>query len=206
MDIVALKHILKRIKNDDESSFGDFFDFYYERFFRIAHFYVKNNENAEEVIMDVFTKFWNNRKKLPEIINFNNYAYSAVKNQSLNYLKRNRIDTESLDDYTSSKMIEYVEPEKLFLGRELAKELERVVCSLPPRCQLIYRMIREDGLKYKEVAETLDISLKSVENQMLIAMKRIRSVLETYAKEKPQKRSIFNLDIFISIIMFLCVS
>lgn len=188
MDREAQKHILERIKNDDESSFRIFFDFYFARFYRIAHYYVKNNESAEEVVMDVFAKFWNNRKKLPEIINFKNYAYSSVKNQALNYIKKNRIDTESLDDYTSSKMIEYVEPEKLFLGRELAKELEKVVSSLPPRCQLIYRMIREDGLKYKEVAETLDISLKAVENQMLIAMKRIRTVLEVYVKEKPKKR------------------
>ena len=103
-------------------------------------------------------------------------------------------------------MVEYVEPEKLFLGRELAKELEKAVSSLPPRCQLIYRMIREDGLKYKEVAETLDISTKAVENQMLIAMKRIRSVLEVYVKGKPQKRSFFNLKIFLSSILFLCAS
>ncbi len=203
MDNEALKHILEKIRNDDESSFRELFDFYFARFYRIAHYYVKNNESAEEVVMDVFAKFWNGRKKLPEIINFDNYAYSSVKNQALNYLKKNKIDTESLDDYTSSKMIEYVEPEKLFLGKELAKELEKVVSSLPPRCQLIYRMIREDGLKYKEVAETLDISLKAVENQMLIAMKRIRSVLEAYVDEKPRK-SIFNkLSIFICIVIFL---
>ena len=145
MDAEDLKRILNGIRDGDESSFKEYFDFYYEQFFRIAHYYVKNNENAEEVVMDVFAKFWNNRRKLPEIINFNNYTYSAVKNQSLNYLKRNRIDTESLNDYSSSKMIEYVEPEKLFLGRELAKKLEIAVSGLPPRCQLIYRMIREDG-------------------------------------------------------------
>lgn len=184
MDIEVLKHILKQIKNDDESSFREFFDFYYGRFFRIAHYYVRNNESAEEVVMDVLTKFWNNRKKLPEIVNFNNYAYSSVKNQSLNYLKKKRISTESLDEYTSSKMIEYSEPEKLFLGRELARELEKVVISLPPRCQLIYRMIREDGLKYRVVADTLNISLKAVENQMLIAIKKIRAGLENYQTER----------------------
>lgn len=165
------------IKDGDELSFREFFDFYYERFFRIAHYYVRNNENAEEVVMDVFSRFWNRRKKLPEVLNFKNYAYSSVKNQSLNYLMKNKIDTKSLDEYNTSKMIEYAEPESLFLGKELAKELEREVSSLPPRCQLIYRMIREDGLKYRQVAEALDISLKAVENQMLIAMRRIRSIL-----------------------------
>jgi len=131
MNSETLKRKLDGIKNGDELSFREFFDFYYERFFRIAHYYVRNNENAEEVVMDVFVRFWKRRKKLPEIMNFKNYAYSSVKNQSLNYLTKNRLDTKSLDEYTTSKMIEYVEPENLFLGRELAKELEREVNKLP---------------------------------------------------------------------------
>jgi len=189
MDAEDLKRILEGIRDGQESSFREFFNGYYERFFRIAHYYVRNNENAQEVVMDVFAKFWKRRKKLPEIKNFKNYTYSSVKNHSLNYIQKNKIELESLDEYTSSKMIEYVEPENLFLGKELAKELEKTVSSLPPRCQLIYRMIREDGLKYKEVASTLNISDKAVENQMLIAMKRIRLILEVYNSNKLKKRN-----------------
>lgn len=183
MDIELRTQILNNIKKGDEASFRTFFDFYYSRFFRVAHFYLKNNENAEEVVMDVFAMFWKKRDKNPEISNFNSYAYSTVKNHSLNFIKRKRIDTKAMDEYSVSKMIEYVEPEKLYLGRELAKELEREISALPPRCQLIYRMIREDGLKYKVVARTLGISIKAIENQMLIAMKRIRKVLENYENE-----------------------
>lgn len=190
MDTESLKRILTGIKNGDESAFKEFFNFYYERFFRIAHYYVKNSENAEEIVMDVFAKFWKRRKKLPEIMNLNNYAYSTVKNQSLNFLKKNVVSIESLDEYTSSKMIEYVEPENLFLGKELAKELEKTVGSLPPRCQLIFRMIREDGLKYKEVAATLDISMKAIENQMHIAMKRIRSALEVHKEQSLKNKNL----------------
>lgn len=190
MDPEDLKRILNGIGDGDESSFKEYFDFYYERFFRIAHYYVKNNEYAEEIVMDVFAKFWRRRKKLPEIKNLKNYAYSSVKNQSLNFLKRNSVITESLDEYTTSKMIEYIEPENLFLGKELAKELEKVVSSLPPRCQLIFRMIREDGLKYKEVAANLGISMKAVENQMHIAMKRICSVLEVHKRKRLSKKDL----------------
>lgn len=190
MDPEDLKRILNGIGDGDESSFKEYFDFYYERFFRIAHYYVKNNEYAEEIVMDVFAKFWRRRKKLPEIKNLKNYAYSSVKNQSLNFLKRSSVITESLDEYTTSKMIEYIEPENLFLGKELAKELEKAVSSLPPRCQLIFRMIREDGLKYKEVAANLGISMKAVENQMHIAMKRICSVLEVHKRKRLSKKDL----------------
>ncbi len=201
MEDKLLKKILEEIAIDSEASFRILFDYYYPRFLRIAHYYVRNNETAEEVVMDVFAKLWKNRKKLSGIINFNNYSYTLLKNQSLNYLQKNNINTESLDEYSTSKMIEYTEPEKLFLGKELAKELEKSVSALPPRCQLIYRMIREDGLKYKEVAETLDISIKAVENQLLIAMKRIRSVLKVYM-ESTSKRKQFNRFNLFSIITF----
>lgn len=83
-------------------------------------------------------------------------------------------------------LVEYMEPEKLFLGRELARQIEATVSKLPPRCQLIYRMVREDGMKYKEVAETLDISLKAVENQLLIAMKRIKTVVVAFDENQTQ--------------------
>lgn len=196
-----LKKIIEEIAKGNEASFRIFFDYYYPRFLRIAHYYVRNNETAEEVVMDVFAKLWKNKKKLTTIVNFNNYTYTLLKNQALNYLKRNSITTELLDEYSTSKMIEYVEPEKLFLGKELAKELEKSISDLPPRCQLIYRMVREDGLKYREVAEALDISVKAVENQLLIAMKRIRSVLKIYMASTSKRKHINRFSL-LSIVTF----
>jgi len=185
------RQLIRGISKGDEGSFRQLFDYYFPRFLRIAHYYVRNDETAEEVVLDVFAKLWKYRKKLLDVKNFDNYAYTSIKNQAFNYLQKNKIDIESLDEYATSKMIEYIEPEKLFLGKELAKELEKAVSALPPRCQLIYRLVREDGLKYREVAETLSISNKAVENQLLIAMKRIRIVLGRYMKS-PSKRTLFN--------------
>lgn len=183
-----LRQIIGEIKSDNERSFKQLFDHYYPRFLRVAYYYVKHDEMAEEIVMDVFIKLWKYRKKLPEISHFTNYIYTAVKNQSINYIKKNKIALESLEDMGQSMLVEYLEPEKLYLGRELAKQIEAAVSNLPPRCQLIYRMVREDGMKYKEVAEALDISLKAVENQLLIAMKRIRNVVVDYDESQIQIR------------------
>jgi len=188
MDSENLVRIIEEIRSDNERSFKLLFEHYYPRILRVACYHVKNDELAQEVVMDVFTKLWKYRKKLPEIGNFTNYIFTAVKNQSINYIKKNKVLIESLEDHQPSCLIEYVEPEKLFLGRELAKEIESAVSNLPPRCQLIYRMVREDGLKYKEVADALDISLKAVENQLLIAMKRIRKVVIDYSDNASQSQ------------------
>ena len=187
MESKDLIRLIDEIKDGNEVSFRKFFDYYYPRFLRIAHFYIRNNETAEEVVMDVFSKLWKKRKSLKEINHFNNYTYTAVKNQSLKYIRKRKIDLSSMDDYTMSNMIDYIEPEKLFIGKELAIELELVVRTLPARCQIIYRLVREDGLKYKNVAEILSISQKGVENQMLIAAKRIRIVFERYAERSVKK-------------------
>lgn len=189
METEDLKLILQKVSNDCERSFRTLFDLYYARIFRVAFYHVKSEEIAQEVVMDVFEKLWKYRKKLQEIDHFTNYIYTAVRNQSLNYLKKNKLSTDPIDEhYNSTGLIEYLEPEKIFLGRELARSIEEIVSALPPRCQLIYRMVREEGLKYKDVADTLDISLKAVENQLLIALKRIRqALLTTYQHSTEQK-------------------
>ena len=192
MDSNDLKNLVEEIKNGNELSFRKFFDYFYPRFLRIAFYYIHEHETAEELVMDVFVKLWKNRQKLPEILNFNNYAYTAVKNQALKYIHKKKLNIKSLDNLTSSKMIEYIEPEMLFIGKELAIELEKTVQLLPPRCQITYRMVREDGLKYKEVAEILNISQKAIENQMLIAAKRIRTVFEKYVDRSSSKRYLNN--------------
>jgi RNA polymerase sigma-70 factor (family 1) len=188
MEEEYLRQIIREIKNDNERAFKKLFDHYYPRFLRVACYHVKHEEIAEEVVMDVFIKLWKYRKKLPEISHFTNYVYTAVKNQSLNYIKKNKVPLDSLEEIGPCTLVEYLEPEKLFLGRELAKQIEAAVSNLPPRCQLIYRMVREDGMKYKEVAEALDISLKAVENQLLIAMKRVRNVVVDYDENQTQNR------------------
>ena len=122
-----LNVIVEEIKNNNEASFRIFYDHFFPRLFRVAHFYLRNDENAEEVVLDIFIKIWNNRKKLPEIVNLDNYTFTMVKNHSLNFLKKNRINIDELDEYHTSSLIEYLEPEKLFLGKELAKKLEKAI-------------------------------------------------------------------------------
>lgn len=196
METENLKLILQEVSNDCQRSFRTLFDLYYARIYRVAFYHVKSEEIAQEVVMDVFEKLWKYRKKLQEIDHFTNYIYTAVRNQSLNYLKKNKQSTDPIDEhYNSTGLIEYLEPEKIFLGRELARSIEEIVSALPPRCQLIYRMVREEGLKYKDVADTLDISLKAVENQLLIALKRIRQALLTTYQHSAEQKTVFRKDI-----------
>ncbi|TGE25819.1 RNA polymerase sigma-70 factor [Hymenobacter aquaticus] len=183
--------LLHRIATaDDRRAFEQFFTLYYPRLLKFAQFYVKSRELAEEVVSDVFFKLWQKRATLPEVKNMDSYLYISIKNQSLNYLQKAEnqpaIPLEDLPAYLS---VETLTPERTLLVSELQAEIHRAVDKLPPQCKIIFKLIREDGLKYKEVAEILGISTKTIEVQIGIAIKKISVDLQAHlaARQAPPR-------------------
>ena len=102
------------------------------------------------------------------------YLYIITKNLSINRLLKDRKQKSfSLDETVVDIKSIYSDPEQVMTTAEMSRRIQNSIEQLPPKCQLIFKLIREDGLKYKEVAGLLNISLKTVENQMTIALKRI---------------------------------
>ncbi len=177
MDSSALSTelLLHRIATaDDRRAFEQFFSRYYARLLKFSLAYMKSRELAEEVVSDVFLKLWQKRTGLPEIKSLDSYLYISVKNQSLNYLQKSgNQPTTSLDEVSAFHTVENCTPERTLLASELQAEIFRAVERLPPQCKIIFKLIREDGLKYKEVSEIMGISVKTIEVQIGIAIKKI---------------------------------
>lgn len=177
MDFPALSAelLLHRIATaDDRRAFEQFFNRYYARLLKFSLTYVKSRELAEEVVSDVFVKLWQKRTGLLEIKSIDSYLYISVKNQSLNYLQKSENQpTTPLEDVPAAYTTETLTPERTLLASELQAEIFRAVERLPPQCKIIFKLIREDGLKYKEVAEIMSISVKTIEVQIGIAIKKI---------------------------------
>lgn len=177
-----LRRLIQLMEKNDGKAFEEFFNMLYPRFYRYAFLYLKSDVLCEEVISDVFLKLWNIRHKLNEIKQLEFYLFRSVKNQALTYIKRNLNHPVEITSYIQSNLIEYREPENLLIAAELAETIENAVSMLPDKCQAIFRMVREDGLSYKQVATLLDISPKTVDNQMNIALKRMRKIIQAYYK------------------------
>ena len=129
---------------------------------------------------DVFVKLWTRRDKITEIDNLTVYLYIAVKNRSLNALSRKAAElvTESFD-YINIEIEEAVgSAEELMITDEMLRNMQKAVDDLPPRCKMIFKLIREDNLKYKEVAQILNIAVNTIDVQMAIAVKRICCALQ----------------------------
>jgi RNA polymerase sigma-70 factor (ECF subfamily) len=160
------------------------FEFIFLKFnadlYRFAFRYTKNKEVAEELVQDVFVYVWNKRAGLQISTSFKSYLFAAVKNRSLNYLKSQfaRLHFEDID--TESTHIYYNNTEEALAASELDKFIVQAVGRLPEKCRIIFNLSRQGGLSYKEIAEQLEISPKTVETQMGIALKKLRSSLQVY--------------------------
>lgn len=161
-------------QNDDALAFEKIFNHFYRRLFLFAKAFLKSRESAEEVVSDVFLKLWQNRDSLPAIKNLNYYLFVSCKHAALDYIeKKNKVPTINLDDLAVEFGEIALNPEELFISTELLMRIQQAISALPPKCKLIFRLIKEDGLKYREVAEMLNLSVKTVETQMSLALSKI---------------------------------
>ncbi len=175
IDAYLLNKLINRISlYDDALAYKEIFTLYHARLVSFSTSITRSRESAEEVVSDVFLKIWNMRHSLARIENFHLYIYIITKNLSINRLLRQKKEKVfSIDDTVVEFRSIYLDPEQLMMTAEMFKKVRKAISDLPPRCQLIFKLIKEDGLRYREVAELLNLSVKTVENQMTIALRKI---------------------------------
>jgi RNA polymerase sigma-70 factor (family 1) len=159
---------------EDQQAYKELFLAFYPSLFSFTSGIIKSKPAAEEIISDVFIKIWEKRQDLELIVNLKVYCYVIAKNLSLNYLeKQKRITTLNIEDYSDTLTDSYVDPEQLMITSEMMDRIALAIDTLPARCKMIYTLIKENDFKYKEAAEIMNISVKTVENQLAIALKKI---------------------------------
>jgi RNA polymerase sigma-70 factor (family 1) len=158
------------------SAFEALYKTYFTRLFRFSYSITHQKEAAEEIVHDVFLKLWQKTANISTqtIANPKLYLYIAVKNRSLNYLRDNaNLATVELSERCDPYIRFETNPETILLNVESLQRLRTAINQLPPRCKLIFTLVKEDGLKYKDVARLLDLSVKTVEAQLAIALRKL---------------------------------
>jgi RNA polymerase sigma-70 factor (family 1) len=178
METSTIKLISYPVQPTGVATFEEVYRQYFVRLFRFCFSIIHQKESAEEIVNDVFLRFWERRNEVPPVGNPRLYLYVSVKNRASNYLRDNpsfpTIEiTERCDQYIRFD----TNPETLLLDAEARLMIQAAINRLPPRCKLIFSLIKVDGLKYKEVARLLDLSVKTVEAQLAIALRKIALAL-----------------------------
>jgi RNA polymerase sigma-70 factor (family 1) len=184
---------LQQIAAGDQAAFKLVYGAFYKRLYQFAFAIVKTREAAEEIVEDVFIRIWQKREDLSSVRNLRVYLYTATKNTALNYLSKKARESiaEPFDHINIGLDQSAVTPEQILITGEMFKKIQETVEALPPRCKMIFKLVREDGLKYREIAEILNITVNTIDVQMAIAVKRIASALEVelgYSLTRKQPR------------------
>ena len=173
------KELIQRIaEHNDEQAFKALFVDRYAYLLSFATSILQVKPLAEEVVSDVFISIWENRAQLISIDNISLYLYVSVRNRSLNALEKLKRERTIWIEETNVEFRGFVvDPMHTMISAENMNEIKKAITSLPPKCQLIFKLVKEDGLSYKEAAELLELSVKTIENQMGIALKKLAEAL-----------------------------
>lgn len=177
------EELLEKIRTEsDKTSFEALFRIYYKDLHFFAYSFLKEKESAEDTVQNVFLKIWSNHENWNPEGTVKSYLFHAVKNESLNLLRRKRLAIEKIE-LISTLVRERDNAEKEIeeeQNGEIELHLEKAINSLPERCRQIYLLNRRSGLTYDEIAEYLDISVNTVNTQMGRALQSLRNQLLRY--------------------------
>lgn len=185
-----------------ESLFKSLFLEYYEALCYYACKYVNDTDVSQDLVQDVFFDLWKKRDTIDFAEPIKPYLYKATYNKSIDHIRQTRLRNEKLEepepgsflDFYINNMISNAE-EELHL-KDISREINNCIDNLPPQCKKIFNLSRQTGLKNKEIAEKLDISIKAVEKQISKALNEIRNHLNNKG---------FSLSILIMIILFFFI-
>jgi RNA polymerase sigma-70 factor, ECF subfamily len=174
------QHIITGIINGDEAKLKQLYNLHFTELVHYALRIVNDPFVAEEIVQDVFVSLWEKRKSIKIELSIRSYLYASVKNRCINHLKSKykKISHVSLDIITpdESNTITYNDIE----NKQLIAILETAINQLPEKCRIVFSLSRNTGLTNLQIAHELNISEKTVENQITIALRKLTMFLEKH--------------------------
>jgi len=193
------KSLLNRLKSDDETALRDIFYQYHALVHQTIVRIVVESNTAEDLVQDLFFRFWEKRHQLDIQGELGPYLRRMAVNEGLGYLRKNK--KYSIEDIDNQyELSSESTSDSLQLHNDLQQALDEAMTHLPPKCRTVFSLSRFEGLSYREIGEQMNISIKTVENQMGKALKVMRSLLKDYLTTL-----LFFLMSGIGALLFLCI-
>ncbi|MEA3504164.1 MAG: RNA polymerase sigma-70 factor [Bacteroidota bacterium] len=174
------KRLIENIRGGDKSAFELVFKKYFSVLCYFSLRYIPDKDVAEDLVQEMFFKLWNNRKNLFITTSLESYLYRSVQNQAINFIKHEKIKGKYRQVITESGN-KSNNDELLMLNFDIKEKVEKAINALPEKRKEVFVLSRYEGKKYKEIAEKLKISIKTVEVHMGQALKQLRKDLKDIA-------------------------
>ena len=179
MDKLSDKELFLNLQSDDEHAFEKLFHKYYAPLCLYVCHFLGNKEKAEEIVQELFVKIWIKRHALNIETSVENYLFRSVKNQCLNEVQHQKAKQKYVRA-TTEGLMNGTDSSSCFMEVNLREKIKKSIEALPEKRREIFCMSREEGMKYREIADALGISVKTVEVHMGLALKQLREMLQDY--------------------------
>lgn len=176
------KEYILALQNDSQKAFRAIYDENYKLMLGVGINITRDMDDAQEVVQEVFYQFWKNRKKLKDNISIRNYLKRAVINRCINHIKYQSRFTS--DEVLNTKGSGTIQPDRELETKQLKAVIDKAIEKLPEKARIIFILRRQEGMSVKDIADQLDISPKTVENQITRALKLLKTDIEPYLKNR----------------------
>lgn len=175
------KFIVELLKQGNQNAFDSLFREYGQRLYCFSYGYLKSREEAEEAVQETFIKVWESRSGIDLNLSFSGYLFTIAYRLVLNRLRKIRNDHAGKISWQQRNSLKFSnETEEHVVYEDLRRFAGAAISELPPKRKVIYRLIREEHMTYQEVADRLNISVKTVEAQMSEALRFLRQRIMLY--------------------------
>ncbi len=176
------------MQKNNKSDFSRVYSIYFPKLVRFAREFVLSTEDAENVIQDIFIYLWEHQELLDTLTNLNAFLFTLVKNKCIDQLRHRKLLERKREEFKTvfDKEIQLKLyalqqfDENALSNEDIEIILDNAINSLPEKCREVFVLSRMEGLKNREIAERLNISAKTVENQMTTAIRKLRVELKDY--------------------------
>lgn len=173
--------LMEKLSNDDQQAFSEIYSRNWEYMYKSAYAILKDSNASKDIVQDIFIWLWEHRSII-KIQTLKPYLKTAVKFKVSNYIRSGNIRQNFFDQMAEfSSSLSTPSDEELLELKQLKEIIQQAIGNLPSKCQEIFRLSREGYLSNQEIADKLSISIKTVENQMTTAIRRVREALEPHA-------------------------
>ncbi len=172
---------LRLLSTDGDKAMRYLYDEYYTSMCYAVYRVLPDRNAAEDIVQEVFLEVWNKREKLNVTSSLKSYLRRACVNRTLNHIRNKKIKFEE-EETASVIPDDGIRAQRSMEVDELKTEIRSAIDELPEKCRIVFSMSRYEEMSYKEIAEKLEISIKTVENQISKALKYLRNALSEYAE------------------------
>ena len=177
------KELLLKVSKGDSIAFGHLFDQYYDKIYSVSFRYLKVHELAEDMVQSSFLKIWEKRVTLNKVDHFDHFLFRIARNEMTDHFRKNITREKHQQRMRELFDEEAGNPEEMLINKQKRKLIADVIRELPPQQQTAYKLSRDEGLSYQQIAEKMGLSVNTIKVHISVALKALRAFLSSQKNE-----------------------